>query len=326
MAEWNDITNESYWTPSYGTWDGSKWTSADFGGYQFLVLTPGSWATGYAGGKLKVTYSLSALTLIAVGTVDTATGPIDSGGELDISTIGDLTLFQFGGTETPFTVTKIEMYGESLGGEDEDMPYSGPYRMFTRNYAASDINYVFDWEYDQLASGFASGNDEVAMRCMRLFEMEPCSGDVRVGMLLFTDTDTTGRQTGTVVDSTQYLFDREFGIATDVIDADDNALFIFEKNPTDLSGGTDESDFPVYLRKYIEYAVLERAYAADTDGQIASLRDYWAMRKTIGLKAIKLFMGKRKADRNYRMTTKGVTGWRTRRDPRLPDSYPAVVR
>lgn len=328
MPVWNDITDESYWTPSFGMFGSSKWTSGDFGGYQFVGLLPGSWATGYASLIIRVTFSTSALVLSITGTLNNAEDTIDSGDELDLTGIGDLTFFQFGGTESPFEVTKIELYGESLGGEDEDkdMPYSGPYRMFTRNYAASDINYIFDWEYDQLASGFASGNDEVAMRCMRLFEMEPVSGDTKVGMLLFTDTDSTGRQTGTVVDSTQYLFDREYGIATDVIEADDNALFIFEKNPTDLSGGTDESDFPVYLRKYIEYAVLERAYAADTDGQIASLRDYWAMRKTIGLKAIKLFMGKRKADRNYRMTTKGVTGWRTRRAPRLPDSYPSVVR
>lgn len=226
------------------------------------------------------------------------------------------------------TVTE---YDEPVYCYTDDFEYTGAYisgtgRMFTRNYADDDVNYLWDWEYDHLDTGYASGNDEVTMRCMRLFEMETVSGDTKVGMLLFTDDDTTDRQTGTVIDSTDYLFNKDTGISLDTITAADNALFIFEKNPTDLSGGTDESDFPPYLRKYIEYATLERAYAVDNDGQIASLRDYWAMRKTIGLKAIKLFMGLRKADRNYRMTTKGTPGFRTRREPRLPDSYPCIYR
>lgn len=57
-----------------------------------------------------------------MGTLSSAMEVVDSGTEVDISSIGDLTFFQFGGTETPFTVSKIEIYGDSLGEEEEEVP------------------------------------------------------------------------------------------------------------------------------------------------------------------------------------------------------------
>lgn len=333
MADWQDVTE--LWTATAGSWSGSAWVPANPGIYTLALGVDGAWNASYRPTQLRVTFTgaeaegLSTYLKTAGGSALNTTTQLWTGFDVDSDlSFGsdDFTEITFAAMDS-FTVTKIELYGDEIDtGEAEEMPYSGPYRMFTRNYDTSDINYVYDWEYDHLAAAYASGNDEVSMRCMRLFEMETVSGDTKVGMLLFTDDDTTDRQTGTVIDSTDYLFNKDTGISLDTITAADNCLFIFEKNPTDLSGGTDESDFPPYLRKYIEYAVLERAYAVDNDGQIASLRDYWAMRKTIGLKAIKLFMGLRKADRNYRMTTKGTPGFRTRREPRLPDAYPAVYR
>jgi hypothetical protein len=330
MPGWQDVTSNTYWDAggSGTSWTGTAWYS----NAETVDIDPKSWATGYAPTKLKFASadSPTSWTLVVNATIGGQfTMGVTPGVEIALTHTGDIVSIQIVGNlgTGEITVTKLELYGEAISlGVGVSMPYTGPYRMFTRNYPDYDINYVWDWEYDHLDSGFSSGNDEVTMRCMRLYEMEAVSGDVRTGMLLFTDSTSVGRQTGTVIDSTEYLFDKDLGITTDVIESDENVLFIFEKNPTDLSGGTDESDFPPYLRKYVEYAVLERAYAVDNDGNIASLRDYWAMRKTVGLKAIQQFMRLRKTDRNYRLTTKGTPGFRTRREPRLPDSYPASLR
>ena len=104
----------------------------------------------------------------------------------------------------------------------------------------------------------------------------------------------------------------------------DNLLLVFEKIPTELTTGTDESDFISFLQKYIEYGVMERAYGANTDGRIKSLSEYWGYRKKIGYKAIEKFKTNRMADRDYRLQTKDTPPSRTRRHPRLPDEYPAV--
>jgi len=150
--------------------------------------------------------------------------------------------------------------------------------------------------------------------------------DRGIGQVLYRDGDTLAVEVGTIADGDGYIPGSDMGIATDIIDADENVLFVFTKTPTPMAGQDDESDFPEYLQKYVEYATLERAYTADTDGQIQSLRDYWAMRKDLGLKAIQRFMGMRRADRDYRLVTRGAPGFRTRREPRLPDEYPAVRR
>lgn len=114
----------------------------------------------------------------------------------------------------------------------------------------------------------------------------------------------------------------QYGSTT--LDIDYNLLMVFEKEPTELSAGTDESDFAGFLQKYLEYGVLSRAYAANTDGKIESLSDYWNERKKLGYKAIKIFKKMRKVDRDYRLITKDTPAQSTRRHPRLPDEYPAV--
>ena len=111
---------------------------------------------------------------------------------------------------------------------------------------------------------------------------------------------------------------------TTVLDPDNNLLMVFEKTPTELAETTDESDFAVFVQKYVEYGVIERAYGANTDGRITSLSEYWAYRKKIGHKALQIFKNKRTQDRDYCLVTKGVPAKSTRRHPRLPDAYPAV--
>ncbi|NIT59316.1 MAG: hypothetical protein GWN00_24770, partial [Aliifodinibius sp.] len=68
------------------------------------------------------------------------------------------------------------------------------------------------------------------------------------------------------------------------VDVDNNLLVVFEKNPVEITDTSDESGFSIFLRKYIEYGVISRAYGANTDGRIDSLADYWNMRHEVGVK------------------------------------------
>lgn len=106
--EYEDQTED--WTALIGTWDGSKWTSDDPGlGYQYVTLTPGSWATGYLPGYMKLTFSAASINIIVgtslAGYVELT---VSSEEEIDFSSYGEVSFLQFGGTESPFSVSKIE--------------------------------------------------------------------------------------------------------------------------------------------------------------------------------------------------------------------------
>jgi len=149
-------------------------------------------------------------------------------------------------------------------------------------------------------------------------------GDALTGLIMSDDDNTEDSEYGLILVETGYETISNYGIATDTVKADDNLLIVYDCIPTDISDDDQESDFPIFMRKYIQYGVLERAFAANTDGNIESLRDYWASRKKIGLEAIKRLKWTKKTDRDYCLKTKGAPGFRTTRQPRLPDEYPAV--
>jgi len=81
--------------------------------------------------------------------------------------------------------------------------------------------------------------------------------------------------------------------------------------------------YPVWAVKYLEAGVLERAYGADTDGFIPSLRDYWALRYRIGIQILRRFVNASiSADRRFVV---GKTTQNKRyRHPTLPSAYPRV--
>jgi len=116
--------------------------------------------------------------------------------------------------------------------------------------------------------------------------------------------------------------DSDYGTTT--LDVDDNLLVIFDKNTTDLADTTDESVFPKYFHKFIEYGVVSRAYGANTDGRIRTLSDYWALRKDVGIKTMKRFLARRRIDRNYRLQPAWPKPIRSRSHPRLPSEYPEI--
>lgn len=114
----------------------------------------------------------------------------------------------------------------------------------------------------------------------------------------------------------------QYGSTT--IDVDNNLLAIFEKEPTELDNEDDESDYPIFLRKFVEYGVIARAYGANTDGRIESLADYWNMRREVALKMLLSYKSSRRGDRQYCLQTMGTSALRKRKHPRLPDGYPPV--
>ena len=222
----------------------------------------------------------------------------------------------------PASVTWREMpdippdpeYSCSHAWEDSTDYFTGGGEVFTQ--AGTETDYVFPWE------GMTSyeGTDESGMRGMWLFEQGAAAGTVITAIA----GETVNQETGTIADIPGAFSNQDRGAALEVIDLENNVFFIFRAEPTDIENDTDESDFPSFLQKYVEFATLEKAFNADTDGKSDALRDFWAQRKEMGIEVIKRFISKQRSDRNYRLVTPGTGGGRNRRQPRLPDSYPAT--
>jgi len=142
------------------------------------------------------------------------------------------------------------------------------------------------------------------------------------GDVLNDEDGSVSRRTGTYISS-------QDGLTVDIIDLDDNVFLVYEKNLTDLETNLDganayqESDLPSFMRKYIEYGVLARAYRSNGDGRIESLADYWQQRYDLGIQALKKYKFLRKTDRNYCLATQDNQTYRTRRQLRLPSTYPS---
>jgi hypothetical protein len=125
--------------------------------------------------------------------------------------------------------------------------------------------------------------------------------------------------------------DLDYDMADEVVtddDADisteDNLFLIYKYHPKPVVDVADDlTDFPEYILHIVRAATLERAYGADTDGYIPSLREYWKLRKDIGIETIKVFMRKRSVDRDYRFGSYQSTSG-DRRWPKLPAGYPAL--
>lgn len=134
-------------------------------------------------------------------------------------------------------------------------------------------------------------------------------------------TDTFDDAGGSNPSAEAWLDEGDYGLVTDVVNTEGALFMVYSAQPVDIVETTDESEFPAFMVKYIEYATLERAYGADTDGFIPSLRDYWKTRKEIGLKALAKFQRLTLGDRDYRLGGQPQTAASKRL--RLPDGYPA---
>ena len=144
------------------------------------------------------------------------------------------------------------------------------------------------------------------------------------GIAFFAEGDTDSADYGVIAIRTGSSETSNVGASVDVVSVTNNILLIYDVSPTDITSFVDESDFPEFLRKYVRYGVLARAYMANTDGKIPSLARLWGDRYQLGIQVVRRFLRNRREDRDYRLTTQGITGRRRRRVPRLPSTYPAV--
>jgi len=145
------------------------------------------------------------------------------------------------------------------------------------------------------------------------------------GMALYADGDTEDVTTGAIAVRTGSTdVSTETGIPLDIVDTVNSVFMVYDVSPADVATVSDEPEYPDFLRKYIRFGVVSRAYGANTDGRIRSLADYWEMRYALGIQFGKRFVRNRRQDRDYRLTTKGAVSRRQYRHPRLPDGYPAI--
>jgi hypothetical protein len=139
----------------------------------------------------------------------------------------------------------------------------------------------------------------------------------------YADDDTENVTTG-IIATRSGAFDDGEGVPVDIVDVNNSVFMVFTVSPTEMTTVSDEPDFPDFLRKYVRFGVISRAYGGNNDGRIRSLSDYWAQRYALGVQFAKRYNRNKKNDRDYRLTTKGAMSRRSHRHPRLPDGYPAI--
>ena len=144
------------------------------------------------------------------------------------------------------------------------------------------------------------------------------------GVAFFAAGDTESDTTGIIAVRDDSTPSASFGAAVDIVGTIDQVFLVYDVSPNDVVNADDEPDFPEFLRKYIRYGAVARAYGANTDGRIQSLSDYWQTRYDVGIRFVRQYVRNRRQDRDYRLTTKVVSRRRSRRLPRLPDGYPAI--
>jgi hypothetical protein len=148
--------------------------------------------------------------------------------------------------------------------------------------------------------------------------------DGNTGPAWYIEDDTEDVTTGTVAVRTGDFASDNVGAAFDIIGFTNNVFMIYDVDPIDMVSASDDGDYPDFLKKYLRYGVISRAYGANTDGRIQSLSDYWSVRYLAGVEAAKRFARNKNNDRDYRLITRGVPVQRTKRHPRLPSAYPAT--
>lgn len=144
------------------------------------------------------------------------------------------------------------------------------------------------------------------------------------GIAFYASGDTESDTTGIIATRDDSTPSASFGASVDIIGTIDQVFLVYDVSPNDVANYDDEPDFPEFLRKYIRYGTVARAYNSNTDGRIPSLGAYWQTRFDVGVRFVRQYVRNRRTDRDYRLTTKSVEPRRTRREPRLPSGYPAV--
>jgi hypothetical protein len=194
--------------------------------------------------------------------------------------------------------------------EDGLLAFEG--EMFGRLDEDNERTYIYNWELEN------DDQDDEGTRAMFAFELGASLGNI----VMYVDGELADVN-GVITERETSLLSSETGFDIEVIDDENNIFMAYKSIPTDIETQEDESDFPIFLRKYIEHGVSEQCFMANTDGQIASLAEYWGFRYMHGINVIKRFMSKRKQDRTYQFGTQTRIP-RNMRHPRLPSNYPVI--
>jgi hypothetical protein len=145
-----------------------------------------------------------------------------------------------------------------------------------------------------------------------------------------TDTGEDGAlteviETGIVAWAEGDLDQADLGLITGTVGAAGAVLMVYERLAYDVADDPaswdDELDLPEFVLHYIEAGTLERAFSADNDGFVPSLRDFWKVRKEIGINALKTYKRNRLKNRDYCIGA-AQGGRRMGSRLRLPSSYP----
>ena len=129
---------------------------------------------------------------------------------------------------------------------------------------------------------------------------------------------------GGLITDELFLSDTDTGLPIEVLDLEGSLFTIYDAVPYSVENMLDEIPWPDWFVKYIEYATLERAFGADTDGYIPSLRDYWRKRKEIGVEILKKLKRMRLIDQDLRFG--GPPRIPHSKGGSLPAGYPPVYR
>lgn len=138
-----------------------------------------------------------------------------------------------------------------------------------------------------------------------------------------TFSDTLGE--GLIAWSEGSVDQTDTGMITSTVNAAGAVLMVYERLPYDIEDDAatwdDEMDLPEFVVHYIEAATLERAFSVDNDGFLPSMRDFWKVRKEIGINALKTYKRNRIKMRDYCI---GATqaDRRIGSKLRLPSTYP----
>ena len=127
---------------------------------------------------------------------------------------------------------------------------------------------------------------------------------------------------GIIIGEDGALDETDYGIITEEIPTLGHLFMIFNSLPPPVEDYEDviDWDLPPSIAA-VRYGTLERAFGANTDGFIPSLRDYWHLRKEASIKALKIQDRMQLTDRDFRL---GGDQARRQVKPhlRLPSSYP----
>lgn len=128
------------------------------------------------------------------------------------------------------------------------------------------------------------------------------------GVVVDTDdpTDTFSQEFGIIVDASDasVAFSQEAGEIVSVVSSDELEVF-YKAAPVLIVDGSSVPDVPAWCAPYILFAMLAKAYAADTDLQDGSLSEFW---QNLGLMILMRLRGRASAKINKTWVAK-TEGW-----------------